>query len=592
MNTRKPRMYVLMAVGLVLALLMGSIPGIKAMAQDVTPAADPIPTFTDVAVSHWAYNYIEILYNAGVTSGCSTSPLKYCPSNEVTRAQMAVFLLKAEHGSDYVPPAGSGTLFSDVPADYWAVDWIEQLAAEDITTGCAVGMYCPQNGVTRAQMAVFLLKGKYGSDYVPPAASGTLFSDVPGAYWAANWIEQLASEGITTGCAVGMYCPQTVVTRAQMAVFLVKAFGLVDPRGVAAEDFGVVNGPEVIGYNVGWHLVDAVVSDTTSIVVKLYNGTTELATATATAKVFTDFPDAIQLSAPFDVLGTFNYTADGYWTYSGWLGYTSVIPDKAEITVTFKNGLVKTATNTMLSGDTSIFTKGDVVAQDFGVMDFSGVKGYTVGFGLVDAVASDMTGVVVKLYNGTTELATATATGLMANYPTLTSLSAPFDVAGTFDYEADGNWSYSGWLADKIVLPDKAEITVTFKNGLVKTATNTMLTGDISIFAPVLTKPATDITPADGRLNAFTGPDDVAGRTFWVSASPFEIPEAHYPRPAGVFATIDKGALAAYTPYSIMLSTVTDLLPITPNTTYYYVAWVKIDGVWYHGEVLSFTTLP
>ncbi|HMV96368.1 MAG TPA: S-layer homology domain-containing protein, partial [Anaerolineales bacterium] len=65
-----------------------------------------------------------------------------------------------------------------------------------------------------------------GGSYTPPAATGTAFTDVPADYWAAAWIEQLVAEGITTGCGDGNYCPESAVTRAQMAVFLVKTFPL------------------------------------------------------------------------------------------------------------------------------------------------------------------------------------------------------------------------------------------------------------------------------------------------------------------------------------------------------------------------------
>ena len=182
--------------------------------------------FADVSTSYWAQPFIIRLYNAGVTSGCSTSPLMYCPETVVTRAQMAVFLLRGEHGSAYVPPAvGSGTGFTDVPADYWAAAWIKQLAAEGITSGCGPSLYCPETSVTRDQMAVFLLRAEHGASYTPPPATG-VFTDVPTTHWAAPWIEQLAAEGITGGCGVDTYCPSTPVTRAQMAVFLVRTFSL------------------------------------------------------------------------------------------------------------------------------------------------------------------------------------------------------------------------------------------------------------------------------------------------------------------------------------------------------------------------------
>jgi hypothetical protein len=131
-------------------------------------------------------------------------------------------------GSSYGPPAvGTGTGFLDVPVTYWAAAWIKQLAAEGITSGCGSGNYCPETLVTRAQMAIFLLRAKHGASYVPPdAASGTGFSDVPTTYWAAAWIKQLAAEGITSGCGTGLYCPEGSVTREQMAAFLSRVFSI------------------------------------------------------------------------------------------------------------------------------------------------------------------------------------------------------------------------------------------------------------------------------------------------------------------------------------------------------------------------------
>jgi hypothetical protein len=72
---------------------------------------------------------------------------------------MAVFLLKAEHGGAYAPPVCTATLFADVPCPgAQFVDWINQLATEGITGGCGGGNYCPGNSVTRGQMAVFLTR--------------------------------------------------------------------------------------------------------------------------------------------------------------------------------------------------------------------------------------------------------------------------------------------------------------------------------------------------------------------------------------------------------------------------------------------------
>lgn len=184
--------------------------------------------FNDVPTYNWAYDYIGKLLQAGITSGCATAPMRYCPEAQVTRDQMAVFLLRAKFGSSYVPPAASG-VFADVPVSHWAAAWVERLRALGITSGCATNPlhYCPGSAVTRDQMAVFLLRAKYGANYQPPAAIG-VFADVPANYWAAPWIEQLAQEGISSGCSVTpkQYCPTSPITRDQMAVFLVRAFAL------------------------------------------------------------------------------------------------------------------------------------------------------------------------------------------------------------------------------------------------------------------------------------------------------------------------------------------------------------------------------
>ena len=186
-------------------------------------------TFADVPASQWYYSWVERLYAAGITSGCSLSPLLYCPDDPVTRAQMAKFLEKGIHGSAYTPPAGTGMVFVDVPLSYWADNWIEKLYADGITSGCILSplSYCPDDPVTRAQMAKFLLVAKHGAGYTPPAVGGsTGFGDVSTSYWAAAWIKQLALEGITSGCGGGNYCPDDSVTRAQMAKFLVLTFNL------------------------------------------------------------------------------------------------------------------------------------------------------------------------------------------------------------------------------------------------------------------------------------------------------------------------------------------------------------------------------
>ncbi len=199
----------------------------------------PLGRFADARPGSFAFTFIENLARSGVTGGCGGG--NYCPNNPVTRAQMAVFLERGMRGSSFSPPPATGTRFLDVPANAFAAAFIEQLAADGITGGCGGGNYCPNNLVTRAQMAVFLLRAANGAGFVPPPATG-VFADVPPGSFAANFIEQLAADGITGGCGGGNFCPGAPVTRAQMAVFLVRTFDIVFLPGSLTTAFDSNNG--------------------------------------------------------------------------------------------------------------------------------------------------------------------------------------------------------------------------------------------------------------------------------------------------------------------------------------------------------------
>ncbi len=191
-------------------------------------ASSPIPLawfadFLDVPQASPFHAPVETISRDGITSGCGGG--NYCPTSSITRAQMAVFLLRALHGASYVPPPATGTVFSDVAAGDFAANWIEQLYTEGVTGGCATSplRYCPGSPVTRGQMAVFLLKVYHGTSYAPAQAQG-VFGDVSVSSPLAPWIEELARLAVTTGCGGSSYCPGNSVTRGQMAVFMAKTF--------------------------------------------------------------------------------------------------------------------------------------------------------------------------------------------------------------------------------------------------------------------------------------------------------------------------------------------------------------------------------
>jgi ELWxxDGT repeat protein len=184
-------------------------------------------TFGDVPTDYWAFLWIEALVDAGITGGCGGG--NYCPERPVTRAEAAVFLVRAAHGPLFTPPPPFDMGFNDVPPSYWAAAWIDQLVADGVTSGCGNFNFCPDRAVTRAELAVLLLRSRFGLDFFPPAGTGAVFGDVPADYWARDWIEHLVALGVTGGCGNGDYCPDRPVTRAEMAVLLARMFELDTP---------------------------------------------------------------------------------------------------------------------------------------------------------------------------------------------------------------------------------------------------------------------------------------------------------------------------------------------------------------------------
>ena len=122
-------------------------------------------------------------------------------------------------------PQNTSHPFSDI-AGHWAEIYIEELYDQGITGGYPDGTYRPENRVTRAEMAVFLLKGIGVTP--PPMVGSDPFEDID-LHWAEIFIEELYDQGITGGYPDGTYRPENRVTRAEMAVFLVNTFNIPLP---------------------------------------------------------------------------------------------------------------------------------------------------------------------------------------------------------------------------------------------------------------------------------------------------------------------------------------------------------------------------
>jgi Tol biopolymer transport system component len=176
------------------------------------------PTFDDVLCANSQRPYVEALVREGIAGGCGANPPLYCPTANVNRAQMAKFLCIA---------AGKQTLdkatptFADVPKAHWAYGYVERLADAASwpggapTGGCRVEgtskYFCPNNAVTREQMAKFLCVAASKS---PMASCAGTFGDVTSANSFCRYIERLTDApswpggvAVTSGCGASATGP-------------------------------------------------------------------------------------------------------------------------------------------------------------------------------------------------------------------------------------------------------------------------------------------------------------------------------------------------------------------------------------------------
>jgi S-layer homology domain/D-alanyl-D-alanine carboxypeptidase len=177
------------------------------------PVNEPACTasFTDICSSPYQAD-IDWLAKQGLVSGCGNG--NYCPNDVVTRGQMAAFLTSA-----LKLPAGPERFTDDNGSPYEAA--INSVAAAGITSGCNVAgtEFCPTKEITRAEMATFLVKA-----FKLVASSTDVFIDDEDSIHEAN-INALGAAGVTSGCDAvkKLYCPTNVVTRGQMATFIRRA---------------------------------------------------------------------------------------------------------------------------------------------------------------------------------------------------------------------------------------------------------------------------------------------------------------------------------------------------------------------------------
>jgi Pro-kumamolisin, activation domain/Putative binding domain, N-terminal len=220
--------------------------------------------FADVPPSAGYFDAANLMFEKGVTVGCtggSTPQTRsYCPDSTVTRGQMAAFIVRAVTGTTTPVLYNPIPYFADVPSTDPFFSDIQKLMELGITVGCATGppaLYCPNDPIPRWQMAIFMVRARlalYGASFsanpMPYFADAPVNVDGGGAF---QFIQRAYEEHITAGCGTNplIYCPDQLVTRGQMASFIMRGlFNETTSQGPAAPQVTGVS-PNTMAQTVG-----------------------------------------------------------------------------------------------------------------------------------------------------------------------------------------------------------------------------------------------------------------------------------------------------------------------------------------------------
>lgn len=189
-------------------------------------ANNPQPIFEDVPLTHLFSDYIHILTSKGIhASGCTAG--QFCPDIPTTRSMMAEFIVRTLFGETF--PFPQTPFFPDVPANHPSFRFIQKLRETSITIGCGDGVnFCPNDSVTREQMAAFIVRTIMVRNGQPALATFQFspipyFTDVPATSAFFSYIQKMKEIGITSGVTATTYGPAQWNSRGQIAVFLVRS---------------------------------------------------------------------------------------------------------------------------------------------------------------------------------------------------------------------------------------------------------------------------------------------------------------------------------------------------------------------------------
>jgi hypothetical protein len=163
-------------------------------------------SFNDLTGDHWAYGCIADLAKRGLISGYPNNTFQ--PTKMITRAEFTK-LIVAAMGWDLVTTDTPS--FTDVPKSFWAYKYIETAKVNGVISGFLDGTFRPNNNITRAEIVVIIIRAK---NY-ELSGSGADFTDVPADYWARDYILTAKDKGIVSGYPDNTFRPTNYATRAE-----------------------------------------------------------------------------------------------------------------------------------------------------------------------------------------------------------------------------------------------------------------------------------------------------------------------------------------------------------------------------------------
>ena len=189
---------------------------IMELLEEVIEEVDPF-VLKDV-LTHWAREYIEPLYEAGIVKGKTSTT--FVPNADVTRAEMVKLVIEAFglRMRDYTELP-----YPDVYASDWHVDYMATAKIAGIIDANEDGNINPNEALTRAETLEILFRSSLINMIDPTSSS---FVDVSASHWALQYIETAVSVGIVSGYTDGTFRPDDTVTRAESTKMLSKTMKL------------------------------------------------------------------------------------------------------------------------------------------------------------------------------------------------------------------------------------------------------------------------------------------------------------------------------------------------------------------------------